>query len=115
MPEPVCGEFRIAFEQQNLGLPLREALAGLARRIPSPDVMIFVSALQIQRETGGNLAEILEKLSHVIRERFKLHRQVKVFTAEGRMSLYVLTGSPLLTALLLWFVNPGDAESVSCG
>jgi tight adherence protein B len=105
MPEPLAGEFRIAYDHQNLGMPLREALENLAQRMPTPDVRFFVSALQLQRETGGNLAEILEKLSYVIRERFKLHRQVKVYTAEGRMSLYVLTAVPPVTAVLLYFAN----------
>jgi tight adherence protein B len=105
MPKPLSDEFRITYDQQNLGLPLREALDGLARRVPIPDVAIFVSALQIQRETGGNLAEILEKLAYVIRERFKLYRQVRVYTAEGRMSLYFLTLAPPVTALLLFIVN----------
>ena len=105
MPEPVAGEFRIVYDQQQLGLPLREALDQLALRVPSGDVMVFVSALQIQRETGGNLAEILDKLSHVIRERFKLHRQIRVFTAEGRMSLWVLIAVPFVAGLGMFVVN----------
>ena len=104
-PEPLASEFRIAYEQQNLGMPLREALENLVTRVPSPDVRFFVSALQIQRESGGNLAEILDKLSYVIRERFKILRQVKVFTAEARMSLYILTAVPPITALLMYLVN----------
>ena len=105
MPEPVAGEFQITYEQQNLGMPLREALNNMATRVPIPDVRFFVSALQIQRESGGNLAEILDKLSYVIRERFKILRQVKVYTAEGRMSLYILTAVPPVTALLMYLVN----------
>jgi tight adherence protein B len=105
MPQPLAGEFRITYDQQNLGLPLREALDGFATRVPLPDVAIFVSALQIQRETGGNLAEILEKLAYVMRERFKLYRQVRVYTAEGRMSLYFLTLAPPVTAFLLFILN----------
>ncbi len=105
MPEPLASEFGITFDQQNLGLPLRDALDQLARRVPLPDVRFFVTALQIQRDTGGNLAEILEKLSYVIRERFKLFRQVRVYTAEGRMSLFILTAVPPVTAFLLYLVN----------
>lgn len=105
MPEPVASEFQITFEQQNLGMPLGEALDKLTERVPLPDVRFFVSALQIQRESGGNLAEILTKLSYVIRERFKLVRQVQVHTAEGRLSLYILTAIPPLTSLLLYLVN----------
>jgi tight adherence protein B len=105
MAEPLAGEFRRTFEQQNLGLPLRDALQNLMIRMPLPDVQVFVTALVIQREAGGNLAEILDNLAHIIRERFKLMRQVKVFTAQGRMSLYVLTALPPMTVLLLFFLN----------
>jgi len=105
MPEPVAGEFQITYEQQNLGMPLREALSNLAVRVPSEDVRFFITALQIQRESGGNLAEILDKLAYVVRERFKILRQVKVFTAEARMSLYILTAVPPLTGLMMYFAN----------
>ena len=104
-PDPLASEFRITYDQQNLGMPLREALENLTSRVPIPDVLFFVSALQIQRESGGNLAEILDKLSYVIRERFKILRQVRVFTAEARMSLYILTAVPPVTALLMFFAN----------
>jgi tight adherence protein B len=104
-PDPLASEFRIAYDQQNLGMPLREALESLIARVPLPDVRFFVSALQIQRESGGNLAEILDKLSYVIRERFKILRQVRVFTAEARMSLYILTAVPPVTAILMFFAN----------
>jgi tight adherence protein B len=107
MPSPVSEEFRRAYEQQNLGLPLREALQNLLLRVPLPDVHVFVTALIIQRETGGNLAEILDNLSSVIRDRFKLMRQVRVLTAQGRTSLYVLTAMPPLIALTLYAVSPG--------
>lgn len=105
MPDPVAEEFRATYEQQNLGLPLRDALTNMGVRVPLPDVHIFVSALQIQRETGGNLAEILENLSAVVRERFKLLRQVRVYTAEGRMSLVILTAVPPFLALLFILFN----------
>ena len=104
-PEPVAGEFRVAYDQQNLGMPLREALENLTARVPLPDVRFFVSALQIQRESGGNLAEILDKLSYVMRERFKILRQVQVFTAEARMSMYILVALPPLTAVLMFLAN----------
>jgi tight adherence protein B len=106
MPEPVAGEFRTTFEQQNLGLPLRDALGNLAVRVPLPDVRIFVSALQIQRESGGNLAEILDNLSMVVRERFKLMRQVRVYTSEGRLSLYILTAMPPAAAVAFFLLKP---------
>jgi tight adherence protein B len=106
MPEPVASEFRITYEQQNFGLPLRDALQNLATRMPSSDVNFFVSALQIQRESGGNLAEILDNLSYVVRERFKILRQVKVHTAQGRMTLYLLTALPPAAAVLMYLSNP---------
>lgn len=105
MPEPIASEFQMTYEQQNLGMPLREALDSLVVRMPISDVRFFVSALQIQRESGGNLAEILDKLSYVIRERFKILRQVKVYTAEGRLSLYILTAVPPVTAALIFVAN----------
>jgi tight adherence protein B len=106
LPQPVAGEFRITYDQQNLGLPLRDALQNLAVRVPLQDVRIFVTALQIQRESGGNLAEILGNLSYVIRERFKLQRQIQVYTAESRFSLYILTVVPPIVAVLFALGNP---------
>jgi tight adherence protein B len=106
MPDPVGEEFRIAFQQQNLGLPLRDALTNVAVRVPLADVRIFVSAIQIQRDSGGNLGEILDTLSMVMRERFKLQRQVKTFTAEGRLSSYALTTMPLVGLLGMYVFNP---------
>jgi tight adherence protein B len=105
MPDPVGEEFRIAFQQQNLGLPLRDALTNVAVRVPLPDVRIFVSAIQIQRDSGGNLGEILDTLATVMRERFKLQRQVKIFTAEGRLSSYALTAMPLLGLVGMYIFN----------
>jgi len=106
MPEPVAEEFRITYDQQNLGLPLGDALQNLIERVPGGDVRLFVTALQIQRESGGNLAEILDNLSVVIRERFKLYRHIRVVTAEGRMSLYFLMGLPVATGLFMYLTNP---------
>ena len=106
MAEPLAGEFRKLHEEQKFGLPLRDALLNLAERVPIVDVKFFVTAVMLQRETGGNLAEILDKLSYVIRERFKILRQVKVFTAQGRMTLAILMGLPPGLALLMMFTNP---------
>jgi tight adherence protein B len=103
MPAPVSEEFQRAYEQQNLGLPLRDAFENFMRRIPLTDVRIFVTALMIQRESGGNLAEILDNLSMVIRERFKLMRQIRVYTAQGRLSLYVLVAVPPAMGIVLYF------------
>ena len=107
LPDPVGHEFRIAFQQQSLGLPLKEALGNLAVRMPLPDIRIFVSSLQIQRETGGNLGEVLDTMSEIIRERFKLRRQIRVYTAEGRLSMYFLTAIPIAAFLGLLLFQPG--------
>ena len=81
--EPVAGEFRQLYEEQKFGMPVRDALMNLTERMPLVDVKFFVTAVMLQRETGGNLAEILDNLSYVIRERFKIQRQVRVYTAQG--------------------------------
>ena len=106
MPEPLAEEFRTTYDQQNLGLPLGDALQNLIERVPGEDVRLFVTALQIQRESGGNLAEILDNLSEVIRERFKLYRHIKTSTAEGRLSLYFLMGLPVVTGIFMYLTNP---------
>jgi tight adherence protein B len=106
LPDPLGEEFRIAFQQQGLGIPLRDALGNMATRMPLPDVRIFVSCLQIQRESGGNLGEILDSMSLIMRERFKLRRQVRIYTAEGRLSMYMLTAIPILAFLGLEFFQP---------
>jgi tight adherence protein B len=106
LPEPVGPEFRKTFEQQNFGLPLREALNAMTERIPIIDVRFFVTAVLIQRETGGNLSEILDNLAHVVRERFKVLRQVRVHTAHGRFTGWVLLATPAALAVALSFINP---------
>ena len=106
MPEPIGPEFRKTFDEQNFGLPLKDALANLTVRIPLLDVRFFSTAVLIQRETGGNLSEILENLAHVVRERFKILRQVRVYTAHGRLTGYVLLGLPVFLAIALAFINP---------
>ena len=106
MPEPIGPEFRKTFDEQYFGLPLKDALANLTVRIPLLDVRFFSTAVLIQRETGGNLSEILENLAHVVRERFKILRQVRVYTAHGRLTGYVLLGLPAFLAIALAFINP---------
>jgi tight adherence protein B len=107
LQDPVASEFRVTYEQHNLGMPLADALRNLTVRMPLPDVHFFVSALQIHRESGGNLAEILDDLSYLIRERFKILRQAQVYTAQGRATLYILTALPPVTACVLYLLNPG--------
>jgi tight adherence protein B len=105
MPEPVGPELKKTFDQQNYGLPLRDAMNELAERVGILDVRFFVTAVLIQRETGGNLAEILDNLAHVVRERFKIQRQVRVHTAHGRFTGYVLLALPAFLAVALSFIN----------
>lgn len=106
MPEPIGPEFRKTFDEQNFGLPLKDALENLTMRVPGLDVRFFATAVLIQRETGGNLSEILENLAHVVRERFKILRQVRVYTAHGRMTAYVLLALPAVLCVALSFINP---------
>jgi tight adherence protein B len=105
--EPVAGEFRKLFEEQKYGLPVRDALLNLTERVPLVDVKFFVTAVMLQRETGGNLAEILDNLSYVIRERFKIMRQVRVYTAQGRLTMVLLMGLPPLIVIIMLLMNPG--------
>jgi len=104
--EPIAGEFRKTFDEQNFGIPVRDALLNLAERVPLMDVRFFVTALLIQRETGGNLAEILDGLARVIRERFKLYRDVRVKTAQGKLTAGILIALPLFMMFVLGMINP---------
>ncbi len=104
--EPVAGEFRQLYEEQKFGMPVRDALMNLTERVPLVDVKFFVTAVMLQRETGGNLAEILDNLSYVIRERFKIQRQVRVYTAQGRLTMAFLMGMPPVVVGLLSLMSP---------
>jgi tight adherence protein B len=104
--EPVASEFRKLFEEQKFGLPVRDALMNLTERVPLVDVKFFVTAVMLQRETGGNLAEILDNLSYVIRERFKIMRQVRVYTAQGRLTMMLLMGLPPVIVIAMLMMNP---------
>lgn len=104
--EPVASEFRRLFEEQNFGLPLREAMLNLADRVPLPDVSFLVTAILVQKETGGNLAEVLDKATAVIRDRFRLRGQLRVYTAQGRLTGWILAGLPFFMFVLLNLVNP---------
>lgn len=106
MEEPIAGEFRKLFEEQKFGLPLRDALFNLGERVPLIDVKFFGTAVLLQKETGGNLAELLDKLSYVIRERFKILRQLRVYTAQGRLTLLILMLLPPVLLLILSVLNP---------
>lgn len=106
IPDPVGIEFAIAFEEQNLGVGLTDALSNMEKRVESEDLGLFTTALTIQKKTGGNLVEILEKIGGTIRERFQLKRQVRVYTAQGRLSGFVLVLLPIVTAVVLLAINP---------
>jgi tight adherence protein B len=106
LSEPVASEFRKLFEEQKFGLPVRDALMNLADRVPLVDVKFFVTAVMLQRETGGNLAEILDNLSYVIRERFKIMRQVRVYTAQGRLTMMLLMGLPPVIVITMLLTSP---------
>ena len=110
LSDPVGPEFKKVFEQQNFGLPLRDALDGLATRVPILDVRFFVTAIMIQRDTGGNLSEILDNLAHVVRERFKIQRQIRVHTAHGRFTAWVLLALPAALAVALMYINPDHMQ-----
>ena len=101
MPDPIGPEFRQLYDQQNFGLPLPQALKNFAERIPTIDARFFVTAVLTQREAGGNLSEVLDNLSSIIRDRFKVKRQVRVISAHGRITGWILSALP--TALALFF------------
>jgi tight adherence protein B len=105
-PEPIGGEFRICFDEQNYGLELRTAMENLVTRIPLQDLKIVSTGILIQKESGGNLAEVLDKASQVVRERFRLRRQIRVHTAQGRLTGWILTFLPVALGIALYIVSP---------
>jgi tight adherence protein B len=105
--DPVGGEFKACFDEQNYGLELKAALDNMQHRVPLQDLKITCTAIMIQKESGGNLAEVLDKTSHVIRERFRLKREVKTHTAQGRLTGWILSLLPVALGTALYFVNPG--------
>jgi tight adherence protein B len=106
MPDPIGPEFRLLYDQQNFGMPLPEALKSFARRIPLLDARFFVTAVLIQRESGGNLSEILDNIASVIRDRFRVKRQIRVISAHGRLTGWVLVAVPPGLASVLFVINP---------
>jgi tight adherence protein B len=106
MPEPIATEFRKAYEEQNLGLSVKLAMENLTQRMPLLDLKLCVTAIMIQRETGGNLAEILEKVAYTIRERFRILGDLKTLTTSSRMSAWLLCGLPIFVALMVTYLNP---------
>lgn len=106
MPEPISKEFCVTFEEQKLGLSTKLALDRLTERVPLPDLRLCVTAMHIQRETGGNLAEILEKVANTIRERFKLMEDFRTMTTAARGSAWILCGLPFVLVFILTMINP---------
>ena len=104
--EPIRHEFRLCFEEQNFGMDLREAMANLLSRVPLPDLRMIVTAILIQKESGGNLAEVLEKTGLLIRERFRLRGQIKVHSAQARLTGGILSAGPFVLGVILYFENP---------
>jgi tight adherence protein B len=113
MPDPLGQEFRALFNEQNLGAPIDIALRNFTTRVPLLDVRFFTSSVLLQKQTGGNLSEILSRLAYVIRERFRLKGQVKAASAHGRLTATILTVMPIATMLALLFVAPGYLQGMA--
>lgn len=108
--EPVRSEFNEVFKQQNFGLPIRDAMQQMLDRVPSQDLRVVVTGILVQKETGGNLAEILDRTSHTIRERLKLHGEIKTHTAQGRMTGWILCMLPVVMLVIINMINPGYSK-----
>jgi len=113
LPDPMGREFRTLFNEHNLGAPLEAAMRGMCERIPLLDLRFFSSAVMLQKQTGGNLSDILNRLSYVSRERFRLRGQVKAASAHGRMTAMILGGLPVVTVIALLFVAPGYLDGMA--
>ena len=105
--EPVRSEFNEVFKQQNFGLPIRDAMQQMLDRVPSQDLRVVVTGILVQKETGGNLAEILDRTSHTIRERLKIQGEIRTHTAQGRMTGYILCALPIVMLIAINMINPG--------
>ena len=112
IPDPVGSEFKLVYDRQNFGMPLADALKGLAERVPILDAKFFATAVLTQRETGGNLSEVLDNLASVIRDRFKVKRQVRVVTAHGRITGWILAALPPSLALILSIISPEHMKTM---
>ncbi len=104
---PIATEFERCYEAQNLGQPLEEAIDEMTLRVPNLDLRFFATAVILQRQTGGDLAEILDKIGHLVRERYKIWGQIQALTGEGRLSGIVLLALPPVLAIVMWRLNPG--------
>lgn len=112
-PDPIGQEFRALFNEQNLGAPLEVALGNFGKRVPLLDVRLFISSVLLQRQTGGNLSEVLTRLGYIIRERFRLRGQVRAASAHGRLTSMILTLLPLFLVMGLLVIAPGYLQSLA--
>src|SRR5262249_26316824 len=112
MPSPICDEFGRVYEEQNLGIALEDAMRSMTERVPNMDLKFFVTAVAVQRTTGGDLAEILDKIGYVVRERYKILGQVQALTAEGRLSGVILIILPFALFLLMLYLKPDYVEKL---
>jgi tight adherence protein B len=112
MPSPIADEFNRVYEEQNLGIAIEEALKNMCERVPNLDLRFFVTSVLVQRQTGGDLAEILDKIGYVIRERFRILGQVKALTAEGRLSGVILIALPFVMFLLMLHIKYDYVEKL---
>jgi tight adherence protein B len=112
MPSPIADEFGRVFEEQNLGIPIEDSMKAMCERVPNLDLRFFVTSVGIQRQTGGDLAEILDKIGYVIRERFRILGQVKALTGEGRLSGVVLIALPFALFGFMLNIKPDYVESL---
>ena len=113
LPQPIAGEFQNAYDQHSLGISMEAALKGMTRRIDSTDFAFFVTAVLIQRQTGGDLSEVLKNISGMMRQRVRLAQQVKAKTAEGRFTGYLLTAFPAVIFVILYFINRDYASRLT--
>jgi len=113
MTAPIGPEFKLLYDQQNYGMPLPDALKEFARRVPLLDARFFVTAVLIQRESGGNLSEILDNIATVIRDRFRVKRQIRVVSAHARMTGFVLVGVPPALAFIVFLINPAHLRTLT--
>jgi len=113
MPSPIGPEFKLLYDQQNYGMPLPDAMKEFARRVWLLDARFFVTAVMIQRESGGNLSEILDNIATVIRDRFRVKRQIRVISAHARMTGFVLVGVPPALAGMLFLLNPDHLRTLT--
>jgi tight adherence protein B len=112
MPSPIADEFNRVYEEQNLGIPVEDALKAMCERVPNLDLRFFVTSVLIQRQTGGDLAEILDKIGYVIRERYRILGQVQALTAEGRLSGVILIALPFGLFIMMLYIKPDYVEKL---